>query len=129
MCVANLGLGLLCGLIITIMKLVLIAIRMIIILIAMIITVMILTTTILAKVLSQNSTCFVGIRETPICASQIAAAANTSQVKCPNHMDGCQNYGTFSGTLNIGCCIVIGIQKKTRILTTAHSVSANSVCD
>ena len=35
-------------------------------------------------------------------------------------MGGCQNYGPFSGTLNIRCRILIGIQKETVILTTTH---------
>ena len=33
---------------------------------------------------------------------------------------GCQNYGPFSGTLNIRCRIITGIQKGTIILTTTH---------
>ena len=33
-------------------------------------------------------------------------------------MGGCQSYGPFLGTLNIGCRIIIGIHKKTIILTT-----------
>ena len=36
------------------------------------------------------------------------------------HVCGCQNYGPFLGTLNIRCRIIIGIQKGTIILTTAH---------
>ena len=35
-------------------------------------------------------------------------------------MGGCQNYGPFLGTLNIGCRIIIGIQKGTIILTTSY---------
>ena len=35
-------------------------------------------------------------------------------------MGGCQNCGTFLGTLNIRCRIIIGIQKGTIILTTTH---------
>ena len=35
-------------------------------------------------------------------------------------MGGCQNSGPFLGTLNIRCRIMIGIQKGTIILTTAH---------
>ena len=35
-------------------------------------------------------------------------------------MGGCQTYGPFLGTLNIRCRIIIGIQKRTRILTTYH---------
>ena len=31
-----------------------------------------------------------------------------------------QNYGPFLGTLNIRCRIIIGTQKGTIILTTAH---------
>ena len=27
------------------------------------------------------------------------------------YMGGCQNYGPFVSTLNIRCCIIIGIQK------------------
>ena len=36
------------------------------------------------------------------------------------YMGGCQNDGPFLGTLNIRCCIIIGIQKGTIILTTTH---------
>ena len=36
------------------------------------------------------------------------------------YIGGCQNYGPFSGTLNIGCRIIPGIQKGTIILTTTH---------
>ena len=43
---------------------------------------------------------------------------------CPEtwlyYMGGCQNYGPFLGTLNIRCRIIIGTQKGTIILTTAH---------
>ena len=35
-------------------------------------------------------------------------------------MGGCQNSGPFLGTLNIGCRIIIAIQKGTIILTTTH---------
>ena len=28
------------------------------------------------------------------------------------HMSGCQNYGPFLGTLNIGCRIIIGTPKR-----------------
>ena len=35
-------------------------------------------------------------------------------------MGGFQNYGPFWGTLNIRGRIIIGIQKGTMILTTAH---------
>ena len=33
---------------------------------------------------------------------------------------GCQNYGPFLGAPDIGCRIIIGIQKGTIILTTTH---------
>ena len=36
------------------------------------------------------------------------------------YVGDCQNYGPFLGTLNIRCRIVIGIQKGTIILTSAH---------
>ena len=36
------------------------------------------------------------------------------------YMGGCQNYGPFSGTLNIRGRIIIGIQKGPIILTTTH---------
>ena len=36
------------------------------------------------------------------------------------YMDGCQNCGPSSGTLNVRCHIIIGIQKGTIILTTTH---------
>ena len=36
------------------------------------------------------------------------------------HMGGCQNYDPSLGTLNTRCRIIIGIQKGTIILTTAH---------
>ena len=36
------------------------------------------------------------------------------------HLGGCQNYGPFLGTLNIGCRIIIWTQKGTIILTTTH---------
>ena len=35
-------------------------------------------------------------------------------------MGGCQSYGSFLGTLNIRCRIIIGIQKGTIVLTTTH---------
>ena len=35
-------------------------------------------------------------------------------------MGGCQNYGPFWGTLNNRCRIIVGTQKGTLILTTAH---------
>ena len=36
-------------------------------------------------------------------------------------MGGCQNYGPFVGTpINTRCRIIIGIQKRTIILTTTH---------
>ena len=35
-------------------------------------------------------------------------------------MGGCQNWGPFLGTLNIRCRIIVGIQKRTIILTTTH---------
>ena len=35
-------------------------------------------------------------------------------------MGGCQNYGSFLGTLNIRCHIIRGTQKGTIILTTTH---------
>ena len=35
-------------------------------------------------------------------------------------MGSCQNYGSFLGTLNIRCRIIIGIQKGPIILTTSH---------
>ena len=35
-------------------------------------------------------------------------------------MGGCQNYGPFWGTPNIRCRIIIGIQKRTIILTTTE---------
>ena len=36
------------------------------------------------------------------------------------YMGRCQNYGPFLGTLNTKCRIIIGTQKGTIILTTAH---------
>ena len=35
-------------------------------------------------------------------------------------MGGCQNYGPFLGTLNIGCRSIIGNPKGTIILTTTY---------
>ena len=35
-------------------------------------------------------------------------------------MGGCENYGPSLGTLNIRCRILIGVQKQTIILATAH---------
>ena len=35
-------------------------------------------------------------------------------------MGDCQNHGPFLGTLHIRCRIIIGIQKRTTILTTTH---------
>ena len=35
-------------------------------------------------------------------------------------MGGCQNYGPFLGTLNIRCRNILGTQKGTIVLTTAH---------
>ena len=35
-------------------------------------------------------------------------------------MGGCQNYGPFLGTLNIRCCIMIGIQTGAIVLTTTQ---------
>ena len=42
------------------------------------------------------------------------------------YMGGCQNYGSFLGTLNIRCRIIIGIQKRTINLTTTHMRSGSS---
>ena len=39
-------------------------------------------------------------------------------------MGCCQNHPPFLGTLNIRCCIMIGIQKGTIILTTTHMTSS-----
>ena len=36
------------------------------------------------------------------------------------HMGGCQNYGSFLGTLNIRCRTILGTHKGTTILTTTH---------
>ena len=36
------------------------------------------------------------------------------------YMGGCQHYGPFLGTLNIRGRIIVGIQKRTIILTTTH---------
>ena len=36
------------------------------------------------------------------------------------YMGSCQNYGHFSGTLNIRCRIILGTQKGTIILTATH---------
>ena len=36
------------------------------------------------------------------------------------HVGGCQNYGSFLGTLNNRCRITIGTPKGTIILTTTH---------
>ena len=41
-------------------------------------------------------------------------------------MGGCQNYDPFLGTLNIRDRIIIGTQKGTRILTTAHILVGSS---
>ena len=38
-------------------------------------------------------------------------------------MGGCQNYDPLWGTLNIGCRILMGIQKGTIVLTTTHVVN------
>ena len=35
-------------------------------------------------------------------------------------LGGCQNFGPFLCTLNDRCCIIIGTQKGTIILTTTH---------
>ena len=42
------------------------------------------------------------------------------------HVDGCQNYGPFLGTLNSRCRITIGIQKGPIILTATHVLVTNS---
>ena len=50
------------------------------------------------------------------------------KTKSLKHMSGCQNYGPFLGTLNIGCRIIIETQEGTIILTTTHmSYSLNSL--
>ena len=36
------------------------------------------------------------------------------------YLGGCQNYGSFLGTLNIRCHIIIGTERGTLILTTTH---------
>ena len=41
-------------------------------------------------------------------------------------MGGCQNYGPFLGTLNIRCRIIIGIEKRTIILTATHIYEATN---
>ena len=38
------------------------------------------------------------------------------------YMGGCQNHGPFLGTLNIRGRIIVGIQKRTIILTTIHMI-------
>ena len=43
-------------------------------------------------------------------------------------MGGCQNYGSFLGTLNIRCRIILGIQKGTLILTTSHMLRGFRAC-
>ena len=46
-------------------------------------------------------------------------------------MGGCQNYGSFLGTLNNRCRIITGTQKGTIILTTTHidiRKSSRSMC-
>ena len=40
-------------------------------------------------------------------------------------LGGCQNYGPFLGTLNIRCRIIIGIHKRTIILTTTQHSTAD----
>ena len=43
------------------------------------------------------------------------------------HVGGCRNYGPFLGTLKIRCRrIIIGIQKRTIILTTTHVDEMNT---
>ena len=37
-----------------------------------------------------------------------------------SYMGGCQHYGPLSGSLNIRCRVIVGIQKGTIILTTCH---------
>ena len=39
------------------------------------------------------------------------------------YMGVCQNYGPFLGTINFSCRIIIGTQKGTIILITAHMVA------
>ena len=41
-------------------------------------------------------------------------------------MGGCQNYGSFLGTLNIRCRIIVRTQKGTLILTTTHMIVRGS---
>ena len=43
------------------------------------------------------------------------------------HMGGCQNYGPSLGTLNIRCRTIIGAQKGTIILITAHIILTKAV--
>ena len=38
---------------------------------------------------------------------------------------GCQNYGPKNGTLNMRCCIILGTQKGTIILTTTQRLAMN----
>ena len=38
------------------------------------------------------------------------------------YLGGCQNCDPFLGTLHIRCRIIIGIQKRTTVLTTTHLV-------
>ena len=43
------------------------------------------------------------------------------------YMGGCQNYGSFLGTLNIRCRIISGIQKGTILLTTTHMIPSTTL--
>ena len=51
-------------------------------------------------------------------SSQLARALGFRVQWCNLSVGDRQNCGPFSGTLNIRCHIVIGIQKRTMILTT-----------
>ena len=52
--------------------------------------------------------------------SLLSMDATTSGNLSATHVDGCQNYGPFLGTLNIRCRTIIGTQKGHIILTTTH---------
>ena len=76
--------------------------------------------------MSKNPSFFHSLSPPMLLNPSLVAPAAVRQRILPNrrnlsvYMGGCQNCGPFSGTLNIRCRSITGIQKGTIILTTTH---------
>ena len=68
------------------------------------------------------------MQESQRIAANVRQAQGLLLILRDSHMDGCQNYAAFLGTLNIRCRIIIGIQQGTIILTTTHIILVPAQC-